>query len=102
MMASEASRLHTLALHLQAMPGAVAAALLAVYQLTLGPWLGLQCGFGCRFEPSCSRYAREAIAVHGLVHGGMLAVGRLCRCHPLGGHGYDPVPPKGASWTHES
>lgn len=47
----------------------------------------------CRFEPSCSRYAGEAIAVHGAAKGTWLAARRICRCHPWGGVGYDPVPP---------
>lgn len=47
----------------------------------------------CRFVPSCSTYAAEALQTHGAVKGSALAVGRLCRCHPWGGHGYDPVPP---------
>ena len=46
----------------------------------------------CRFAPSCSEYAREAIEVHGAARGTWLAARRLGRCHPLGGHGYDPVP----------
>jgi putative membrane protein insertion efficiency factor len=46
----------------------------------------------CRFEPSCSSYAIEAVATHGAGHGAWLAVRRLCRCHPFGGHGWDPVP----------
>jgi putative membrane protein insertion efficiency factor len=48
----------------------------------------------CRFVPSCSTYAIEALQTHGAVKGSALAVGRLCRCHPWGGHGFDPVPPK--------
>ena len=59
-----------------------------VYQAGISPWLGP----GCRFEPSCSRYAVEAIERHGLGRGGWLAVRRLGRCHPLGDSGYDPVP----------
>jgi len=46
----------------------------------------------CRFEPSCSAYAREAIERHGSITGSMLALRRICRCHPWGGCGYDPVP----------
>lgn len=46
----------------------------------------------CRFLPTCSDYAAEAIRTHGILRGGLLAVGRLLRCHPWGGSGYDPVP----------
>jgi hypothetical protein len=46
----------------------------------------------CRFVPSCSEYAVEAIESHGVVRGTLLTVKRLSRCHPLGGHGFDPVP----------
>lgn len=46
----------------------------------------------CRFVPSCSTYAVEAIEVHGLLRGGLLALRRLGRCHPFGGRGFDPVP----------
>ncbi len=49
----------------------------------------------CRFMPTCSSYAVEAIEVHGPVRGSWLAVRRLARCHPWGGHGADPVPPRG-------
>jgi len=63
-------------------------ALIRAYQLTLSPLLGP----ACRFEPSCSEYAREAIARHGAGRGAALGVRRLCRCHPLGGAGFDPVP----------
>lgn len=59
-----------------------------VYQRTLSPWLGGH----CRFQPTCSRYALEALADHGAVRGGWLALRRLLRCHPLGGRGYDPPP----------
>jgi uncharacterized protein len=46
----------------------------------------------CRFHPSCSTYAHEAIETHGLVRGGRLAIARLLRCRPLGARGFDPVP----------
>lgn len=63
-------------------------ALIRLYQLTLSPFLG----GACRFVPSCSAYAREAIEVHGAWRGSWLAVRRLSRCHPFGGSGVDPVP----------
>lgn len=62
--------------------------LIRVYQLTVSPLLG-PC---CRFTPSCSRYAAEAVTRFGPWRGGLLAAWRLARCHPLGGAGYDPVP----------
>jgi putative membrane protein insertion efficiency factor len=46
----------------------------------------------CRYWPSCSQYALEAIELHGATRGGWLATRRICRCHPWGGHGVDPVP----------
>ncbi|HTZ34867.1 MAG TPA: membrane protein insertion efficiency factor YidD [Stellaceae bacterium] len=61
---------------------------IAVYRLVLAPLLPPS----CRYLPSCSSYASEAIARHGAWRGGRLAVRRLCRCHPWGGGGYDPVP----------
>lgn len=64
------------------------------YQLLVSPFLG----GNCRYQPSCSEYAREAIARHGALKGGALAVRRIGRCHPWGGSGYDPVPrPKDAA-----
>jgi hypothetical protein len=63
--------------------------LVRLYQLTLSPLLPM----ACRFDPSCSRYAMEALAQHGALRGGLLAMKRLGRCHPWGGSGYDPVPP---------
>lgn len=62
--------------------------LIRLYQLTLSPWLGLR----CRYEPTCSKYAAEALERHGVARGVWLAVKRLGRCHPWGGSGYDPVP----------
>lgn len=62
--------------------------LIRAYQLLLSPWLGAR----CRFYPSCSHYALEALAVHGSLRGSWLAAKRLARCHPLHPGGYDPVP----------
>ena len=62
--------------------------LIRLYQLCLSPWLGTN----CRFAPSCSHYAQEAVMQHGVMKGGLLTLRRLSRCHPLGGCGYDPVP----------
>jgi len=69
-------------------PRRVAVGLVHGYRLVLSPWLGP----GCRFEPSCSGYAIEAIERHGLWRGSWLSIRRIGRCHPLGGFGYDPVP----------
>lgn len=46
----------------------------------------------CRFTPTCSQYAIEAVMKHGVMKGGWLTIKRICRCHPWGGSGYDPVP----------
>ncbi|MEE4301100.1 MAG: membrane protein insertion efficiency factor YidD [Pseudomonadales bacterium] len=50
----------------------------------------------CRFQPTCSDYAVEALTAHGALRGSWLTVRRLLRCHPFGGFGYDPVPPRRA------
>lgn len=59
------------------------------YQLFISPMLGPR----CRFHPSCSQYAIEAVQTHGALKGLWLAVKRVLRCHPLNPGGYDPVPP---------
>ncbi|MGE0120887.1 MAG: membrane protein insertion efficiency factor YidD [Dongiaceae bacterium] len=71
--------------------------LIRLYQYGLSPVLPRT----CRYLPTCSDYAREAIERHGAMRGGWLALRRLLRCHPWGGHGYDPVPdPVGPSCPH--
>ena len=60
-----------------------------VYRAAISPLLPPM----CRFTPSCSRYALEAIERHGPVRGVWLGAKRVCRCHPWGGTGFDPVPP---------
>jgi len=60
------------------------------YKLTLSPWVGRS----CRFLPTCSDYAAEALILHGPLRGGALAAWRLCRCQPFGRPGFDPVPPR--------
>lgn len=59
------------------------------YQLVVAPFLGAN----CRYLPSCSEYARDALGNHGALRGSALAIARICRCHPWGGSGWDPVPP---------
>ena len=64
--------------------------LIKFYQLAISPWLGKN----CRYDPTCSHYTLEALKVHGLIKGSWLAMKRIGSCHPWGGKGYDPVPPK--------
>ena len=59
-----------------------------LYRWLISPLLGTN----CRYHPSCSAYALEAIEKHGAMRGGWLSVRRVCRCHPWGGFGHDPVP----------
>lgn len=63
------------------------------YQWVISPLLGPR----CRFQPTCSAYALEAVRLHGGLRGGWLAIRRILRCHPWGGFGYDPVPQSGTS-----
>ena len=62
--------------------------LVKFYRFAISPWLG----GNCRFQPTCSEYAIEALQAHGALRGGWLAAKRIGRCHPWGGSGYDPVP----------
>lgn len=67
------------------------------YRLFLSPWLGRS----CRYQPTCSVYALEALERHGAVKGSWLAAKRLGSCHPWGGHGYDPVPGADPEWDRQ-
>lgn len=69
---------------------ALLTALIRLYRLVLSPWMGNQ----CRFYPTCSVYAEDAIITHGSLKGSALAVRRLCKCHPWHPGGMDPVPTK--------
>ena len=60
------------------------------YQLIISPLLGSN----CRFMPTCSEYAMESLRSYGLIKGSYLTIKRIGKCHPWGGHGYDPIPTK--------
>ncbi|MBV7440171.1 membrane protein insertion efficiency factor YidD [Weeksellaceae bacterium TAE3-ERU29] len=64
--------------------------LIKLYQTIISPWLG----GNCRYTPTCSQYAIEALKTHGFFYGIYLTVKRVLRCHPWGGSGKDPVPKK--------
>ena len=66
--------------------------LIKVYKYTLSPLLPN----ACRYTPTCSEYAIEALQKHGIIKGSILAAKRISSCHPLGGHGHDPVPERRA------
>lgn len=82
---------------LQRLPRHALRALILVYRYTLSSIMGRQ----CRYLPTCSEYGEEAVMRHGALPGAVMATARICRCHPWGGHGYDPVPrclPADARW----
>ena len=82
---------------LRLLPRRAAHYAIRAYQLSFSAFLGRQ----CRYLPSCSAYTDEAIARYGLWPGAVMGLARLCRCHPWGNSGFDPVPdrlPAGSSW----
>jgi putative membrane protein insertion efficiency factor len=78
------------------MTARLAVLFIRLYQAVLSPIVG----GACRFEPSCSAYAIEAFETHGARRGLVLTLRRLGRCHPFGGHGYDPVPAAEVGHSH--
>ena len=74
-------------------------ALIRAYQYLVSPWVG----GSCRYWPTCSEYAREAVERHGAAKGGWMMVARLARCHPYGRGGVDPVPAQFRlrCWCHD-
>jgi len=68
------------------------------YRYFISPLLGPK----CRFQPTCSQYALDALEIHGPIRGSWLALRRILRCHPFGGHGYDPVPEKNKNKTEHT
>ena len=68
----------------------ISIALIRFYQGAISPYLGQR----CRYMPTCSAYTIEAIEEWGVLKGSWLGIKRISRCHPFGGHGYDPVPKK--------
>ncbi len=86
-------------------PGPLAAALVRILSLPIQlyrRYISPQLPPLCRYEPSCSRYALEALEVHGPLAGLALTAWRLCRCQPFGGRGFDPVPPRRSGKAHAS
>jgi putative membrane protein insertion efficiency factor len=69
-------------------PSYILIGLVFFYKKAISPWLAP----ACRYTPTCSEYAMEAIKKYGAIKGGWLAIKRFSTCHPWGGHGHDPVP----------
>jgi putative membrane protein insertion efficiency factor len=81
--------------HVLTVPQHLALLMIAAYQVLLSPWFG----GACRFLPSCSDYARDAVLTHGVLAGSLLAVKRIGRCHPWAAAGIDPVPARDSHQT---
>ena len=62
--------------------------IIKIYQFILSPLIGKN----CRYLPTCSEYAIESLRLHGLLRGSYFTIRRILKCHPLGGHGFDPIP----------
>jgi putative membrane protein insertion efficiency factor len=88
---------HQAEIHTMSLSARLALVMLRIYRAIVSPMIMGIYGPACRFEPSCSQYAHQAIAAHGLMRGGAMAARRLARCHPLGGHGHDPVPARASA-----
>jgi len=66
--------------------------IIKIYQFIFSPLIGKN----CRYLPTCSEYAIESLKLHGLLLGSFFAIRRILKCHPFGGHGFDPIPTKKA------
>ena len=64
--------------------------IIKIYQFIVSPLIGQN----CRYLPTCSEYAIESLKLHGLLRGSFFAIRRILKCHPFGGHGFDPIPKK--------
>jgi putative membrane protein insertion efficiency factor len=73
---------------LLSLPSYLLIALVKFYKNIISPWLPM----ACRYTPTCSEYAMEALKKHGALNGGWLSLKRILSCNPWGGHGHDPVP----------
>lgn len=80
------------------MLGRILIGLVRFYQLAISPWTPA----ACRFTPTCSGYAIDALREHGAARGVWLTMRRLAKCHPWGGYGYDPVPPRSRAESGEA
>lgn len=92
-----AGRVRRIGAQLARAPRLALRGLILVYRYTFSAFMGRQ----CRYLPTCSEYAEEAVMRHGALPGAVMATARICRCNPWGGHGYDPVPkclPTGGRW----